>query len=216
MLRTDRGGEFTSNEFTQYCKENGIARQLTAPYSPQQNGVVERRNRTIITPSTTSPTPLQENENIGLAGLYRTQPNEDDNGVSDNNDDDDYAITNGDFPHILKNLTHLNTIIRSNSQTAETLIPMDPGTRLTKIIEGTMVNSTEYRSLIGCLRYLLHTRPDLSYSVSKGIMESPTSRTEENKEYMDTATVGYGVTLQDGKGNYGIIFLLWRIKPSAG
>ncbi|GJS96809.1 zinc finger, CCHC-type containing protein [Tanacetum coccineum] len=49
MLRTDRGGEFTSNEFTKYCKENGIARQLTAPYSPQQNGVVERRNRTWIT-----------------------------------------------------------------------------------------------------------------------------------------------------------------------
>nr|GFA00891.1 zinc finger, CCHC-type [Tanacetum cinerariifolium] len=48
MLRTDRGGEFTSNEFNQFCKENGIARQLTAPYSPQQNGVVERRNRTII------------------------------------------------------------------------------------------------------------------------------------------------------------------------
>nr|GEZ01874.1 zinc finger, CCHC-type [Tanacetum cinerariifolium] len=45
MLRTDRGGEFTSNEFMQ---ANGIARQLTAPYSPQQNGVVERRNRTIM------------------------------------------------------------------------------------------------------------------------------------------------------------------------
>nr|GEZ94468.1 zinc finger, CCHC-type [Tanacetum cinerariifolium] len=48
MLRTDRGGEFTLNEFIQYCKENGIARQPTAPYSPQQNGVVERRNRTIM------------------------------------------------------------------------------------------------------------------------------------------------------------------------
>ncbi|GJS03669.1 zinc finger, CCHC-type containing protein [Tanacetum coccineum] len=48
MLRTDRGGEFTSNEFTKYCKEHGIARQLTAPYSPQQNGVVERRNRTML------------------------------------------------------------------------------------------------------------------------------------------------------------------------
>ncbi|GJR62261.1 zinc finger, CCHC-type containing protein [Tanacetum coccineum] len=48
MLRTDRGGEFTSNEFTKYYKENGIARQLTAPYSPQQNGVVERRNRTVL------------------------------------------------------------------------------------------------------------------------------------------------------------------------
>ncbi|GKC23450.1 ribonuclease H-like domain, reverse transcriptase, RNA-dependent DNA polymerase [Tanacetum coccineum] len=43
----------------------------------------------------------------------------------------------------------------------ETIIPMDPGTRLMKTAEGTMVNSTEYRSLIGCLRYLLHTRPDL-------------------------------------------------------
>nr|GEZ75268.1 zinc finger, CCHC-type [Tanacetum cinerariifolium] len=48
MLRTDRGGEFTSNEFTKYCKENGIARQLTAPYSPQQNRVVERRNRIVL------------------------------------------------------------------------------------------------------------------------------------------------------------------------
>nr|GEZ82661.1 zinc finger, CCHC-type [Tanacetum cinerariifolium] len=48
MLRTDRASEFTSNEFTKYCKENGIARQLTAPYSPQQNGVVERRNRTVL------------------------------------------------------------------------------------------------------------------------------------------------------------------------
>ncbi|KAJ9566785.1 LOW QUALITY PROTEIN: hypothetical protein OSB04_002751 [Centaurea solstitialis] len=48
MFRTDRGGEFTSNEFLQYCKDNGISRQLTAPYSPQQNGVVERKNRTIL------------------------------------------------------------------------------------------------------------------------------------------------------------------------
>nr|GEU44449.1 zinc finger, CCHC-type [Tanacetum cinerariifolium] len=48
MLRMDRGGEFTSNELMQYCKENGIARQLTAPYSPQQNRVVKRRNRTMM------------------------------------------------------------------------------------------------------------------------------------------------------------------------
>lgn len=45
MFRTDRGGEFTSNEFLQYCKDNGIKRQLTAPYSPQQNGVVERKKK---------------------------------------------------------------------------------------------------------------------------------------------------------------------------
>ena len=44
-LRTDRGGEFTSLEFNQFCSANGIARQLTAAYTPQQNGVVERKNR---------------------------------------------------------------------------------------------------------------------------------------------------------------------------
>lgn len=47
VLRTDRGGEFTSNEFQSFCEEAGIVRHLTAPYSPQQNGVVERRNRTV-------------------------------------------------------------------------------------------------------------------------------------------------------------------------
>lgn len=47
-LRTDRGGEFTSNEFNEYCKANGIKRQLTTAYTPQQNGVAERRNRTIM------------------------------------------------------------------------------------------------------------------------------------------------------------------------
>lgn len=44
VFRTDRGGEFMSNQFKSYCEENGIVRHFTAPYSPQQNGVVERRN----------------------------------------------------------------------------------------------------------------------------------------------------------------------------
>lgn len=48
MLRTDRGGEFTSVEFGRYCAEKGVERHLTAPYSPQQNGVMERRNQTIV------------------------------------------------------------------------------------------------------------------------------------------------------------------------
>jgi len=47
VLRTDRGGEFTSVDFASYCAEEGVVRHLTAPYSPQQNGVVERRNQTI-------------------------------------------------------------------------------------------------------------------------------------------------------------------------
>jgi transposase InsO family protein len=48
MLCTDRGGEFTSKQFTEYCVQEGVKRQLMAPYSPQQNGVVERRNAMVV------------------------------------------------------------------------------------------------------------------------------------------------------------------------
>lgn len=47
-LRTDRGGEFTSTDFNKFCQENGIKRQLTTAYTPQQNGVAERKNRTVM------------------------------------------------------------------------------------------------------------------------------------------------------------------------
>ncbi|GAA0169316.1 transmembrane signal receptor [Lithospermum erythrorhizon] len=47
-FRTDRGGEYLSDAFTDFCKEHGIKRQLTTAYTPQQNGVAERRNRTIM------------------------------------------------------------------------------------------------------------------------------------------------------------------------
>ena len=47
-VRSDRGGEYTSTIFMEYCEERGIRRFLTAPYTPQQNGVTERKNRTIL------------------------------------------------------------------------------------------------------------------------------------------------------------------------
>ena len=48
MLRTDRGGEFAASDFVNYCAQLGIRRQLTAPYTPQQNRIVERRNQTVV------------------------------------------------------------------------------------------------------------------------------------------------------------------------
>ena len=47
-FRSDNGGEFTSNEFKALCKDLGIKRELTTPYNSQQNGVAERKNRTIM------------------------------------------------------------------------------------------------------------------------------------------------------------------------
>jgi len=47
-FRSDRGGEFNSIEFKEFCDDHGIKHFTTAPYTPQQNGVVERRNRTVV------------------------------------------------------------------------------------------------------------------------------------------------------------------------
>ncbi|GJT50725.1 putative RNA-directed DNA polymerase [Tanacetum coccineum] len=47
-IRSDRGGEYISQEFKDYLKACGIVQQLTPPYTPQHNGVSERRNRTLL------------------------------------------------------------------------------------------------------------------------------------------------------------------------
>ena len=47
-VRSDNGGEYKSELFKTFCEEKGISHQFTNPYSPQQNGVSERMNRTIV------------------------------------------------------------------------------------------------------------------------------------------------------------------------
>ncbi|GJR27450.1 ribonuclease H-like domain, reverse transcriptase, RNA-dependent DNA polymerase [Tanacetum coccineum] len=114
--------------------------------------------------------------------------------------------TNGDIS--IKQSAYASKILKEAGMIDcnETLIPMDPGTRLTKITEGTMVNSTEYRSLIGCLRYLLHTRPDLSYSVGllSRFMQEP--REQHMKAIRQVlryvkGTKDHGITYKHNGGN---------------
>jgi len=47
-LRSDRGGEFTSNEFATFCEKNEIHREMIAPCTPEQNGVAQRKNQTVV------------------------------------------------------------------------------------------------------------------------------------------------------------------------
>ena len=46
-LRTDRGGEYESNYYKEFCEQNGIIHEVTPPYSPESNGIGERKNRTL-------------------------------------------------------------------------------------------------------------------------------------------------------------------------
>jgi transposase InsO family protein len=48
ILRTDNGGEYCGSEFKKYCTDSGITHQKTVPHTPNQNGVAERMNRTLL------------------------------------------------------------------------------------------------------------------------------------------------------------------------
>lgn len=48
MFRTDRGTEYLSEEVQKYLRLEGIRFQCTAAYSPEQNGISERKNRTLV------------------------------------------------------------------------------------------------------------------------------------------------------------------------
>ena len=48
ILRSDNGGEYLSDKFRQYLDDSGIKHELTVAYTPQQNGVAERMNRTLL------------------------------------------------------------------------------------------------------------------------------------------------------------------------
>ncbi|GJW19412.1 ribonuclease H-like domain, reverse transcriptase, RNA-dependent DNA polymerase [Tanacetum coccineum] len=133
----------------------------------------------------------------------------------------------------IKQTGYINKILKETSMTDsnDTKIPMDPGTKLVKAEDGNSVDATYYRSLIGSLRYLLHTRPDLSYSVGllSRFLQDPKDHhlkavkqviryikgTKEHgiiykKEggckitgYSDSS---YGINTDQGKGTAGIVF----------
>jgi transposase InsO family protein len=47
-IRSDNGSEFKNSKIEDYCDEKGIKHEFLAKYTPQQNGVVERKNQTLI------------------------------------------------------------------------------------------------------------------------------------------------------------------------
>ena len=48
VLHIDNDGEFMAAEFIAYCADKGIQCHYSVPYSPQQNGMVERHNQTVV------------------------------------------------------------------------------------------------------------------------------------------------------------------------
>ncbi|XP_031490482.1 uncharacterized mitochondrial protein AtMg00810-like [Nymphaea colorata] len=91
-----------------------------------------------------------------------------------------------------------------------TKLPMDPRSQLHKDPEGQPVDATEYRRIIRCLRYLLHTMPDLSYAVgvSNRFMGRPTvmhhKAVKQILRYLK-GTIHFGLVYTRGRGEEVIV-----------
>ncbi|GJX14457.1 retrovirus-related pol polyprotein from transposon TNT 1-94 [Tanacetum coccineum] len=85
--------------------------------------------------------------------------------------------------------------------------PMELGTKLSKFEGGEPVDADKYQSLVGSLRYLTSTRPDLSYSVGvvSRFMENPNSKEYMLKGYSDSDWHG---DADDQKGTSGYVFFM--------
>ncbi|KAJ0944585.1 putative RNA-directed DNA polymerase [Helianthus annuus] len=106
---------------------------------------------------------------------------------------------------VLKQENYANKILKLAGMTKcnAAKYPMEHKLRLVKDEKGKEVNPTEYRRVIGCLRYLIHTRPDLSYAVGvvSRFMQTPKeshlAAVKQILRYIK-GTVGYGLMYQKG------------------
>lgn len=48
IFRSDNGGEYISNKFIDFLNKEGIKKETIVPYNPEQNGVAERKSRSIV------------------------------------------------------------------------------------------------------------------------------------------------------------------------
>ncbi|XP_020270504.1 uncharacterized protein LOC109845645 [Asparagus officinalis] len=91
-----------------------------------------------------------------------------------------------------------------------TQYPMETKLKLGKDSEGTPVDVTEYRRIIGSLRYLTHTRPDITYAVGivSRYMEHPTVLHRQVVKHIlryVKGTMSYGLVYKRGRGNEELV-----------
>ncbi|KAL8108339.1 hypothetical protein AgCh_024703 [Apium graveolens] len=111
-------------------------------------------------------------------------------------------VTQGEGFVELKQSAYANKILEKAGMAGcnPTKYPMDPKLVLTKDPHGKAVDSTEYKSLVGGLRYLVHTRPDIAFSV--GIV----SRYMERPTVLHLNAVKRVLRYIKGTTNYGLMY----------
>ncbi|GJT73551.1 putative ribonuclease H-like domain-containing protein [Tanacetum coccineum] len=164
-IRCDNGTEFKNQLMNEFCAKKGIKREYSIARTPQQNGVAERKNRTLIEAARTmladSLLPIQfwaEAVNTACYVLNRVL-------VTKPQMKTPYEILMGRSPNISFMrpfgcpLTILNTLDHLGKFDGKS----EEGYR--KDEEGEDVDVHTYRSMIGCLMYLTASRPDIMFAV---------------------------------------------------
>ena len=68
-IRSDNGTKFKNAHFDTFCSDQGLEHQYSSPYTPQQHGVIERKNRTLVEMARTMPVSIGLLESTGLRRL---------------------------------------------------------------------------------------------------------------------------------------------------
>ncbi|GJV19018.1 NB-ARC domains-containing protein [Tanacetum coccineum] len=164
VVRSDRGGEYVA-PFAELCAKHGIRHEFTAPYSPQQNGIAERKNRTLkemVTAMLISSGMSQDmwGEAILTATyLLNKIPRKE-------KEETPYELWMGRKPSY-QYLRVWGCLAKLREDSGQARTPIDTSLHLSKNM-GLGVAQLEYSRIIGMLMYLMTgTRPDLAYAVSR-------------------------------------------------
>ncbi|RVW91789.1 Retrovirus-related Pol polyprotein from transposon TNT 1-94 [Vitis vinifera] len=152
MLRSDRGGEYEFTTLSEFCALHGIVHQTTTPYTPQQNGIAERKNQT-----------LNDMVQVPLPKRIKLEPKTIDCVFivyASNSSAYRFLVIKSEVPEsVLKRFGHYD------SKPCAT--PFDPNYKLKKNM-GDSVSQLEYSRVIGSLMYITNcTRPDIAYSINR-------------------------------------------------
>ncbi|KAL0401677.1 UNVERIFIED_CONTAM: Retrovirus-related Pol polyprotein from transposon TNT 1-94 [Sesamum latifolium] len=143
---SDKGGEYSTNLLKEFCENNGIIHETSAPYTPQQNGIAERKNRTLMEMMNAMLLSSGEADVILGVKIRKTE-----NGFS--------LCQSHHIEKILKKFgCHDEIPVRT---------PYDPSACLKKN-KGDSVSQAEYAKIMGSVMFLMnYTRPDIAYAVSR-------------------------------------------------
>ncbi|KAH9725216.1 hypothetical protein KPL70_007788 [Citrus sinensis] len=186
-MRSDRGGEFTSKEFVEFWKANGIRSPFIVSRSPQQDSVAERKNKTIIDMARSMfkskrlpkefwaeavPVNFQE---IALDEKWRITMDEEIKSIVKNNTWELTTLPKGHKSAFLNGFLEeevyieqqLGYMVKGHEDKVLRLKKALHGlkVKLSKHDEGEDIDPTFFKSLVESLRYLTYTRPDILYAI---------------------------------------------------